>query len=150
MKSNQIEKQMVVAKIKYGSLFKKFPYRAFISDDASYFRLTHSTFNDNCGYYKFYACTTEPIIEFTTKAKLEGKILVWAVMGSKGLSRPFIRMTAFAVNGKRHLHKNNRRRPSPASAEITVAVITNSGQTWPAVITTKSFASTSANKTSLS
>lgn len=105
---------------------KKFSDQGLILHDDSYFTLSHSSFNDNGSNYKSDASTTQPIIKFDTKAKIENKILDWIAMDLKGCL--FIRKSGFAVKRQIYLNKCILYfLIAYIRIEITTAVIMSSG-----------------------
>lgn len=117
---------MVASKTKCARLLRKFSDRALIFGGESCFTFT---FKDNGGYVTSVVSTAQPIMKFINNAKFEDKILVWITMDPKGLSRPFIRKSAFIVDGQWDLNKCIRHRLSSTYVVITTALITSSGQT---------------------
>lgn len=74
---NEQKNKIVIPKMKCNCNVQKILWSRFILNDESYFKLTHSTFNDSDSYYTSDVSTAQPIIKFDTKLKFEDKILVW-------------------------------------------------------------------------
>lgn len=107
------ENQIQLAKPKCGRLLRNFSNHAFILDDESYFTLSHTSINGNGGFYTSNASAAPPNVKFATKAKFEGKVLVWIAIGPKGMSRPLIRKSGFAVDSKVYLNDCIKQRLIP-------------------------------------
>lgn len=105
--------QIALAKPKCNRLMRKFHHHEFILDDESYFTLSHSTINGNDGFYSSNVSLAPPHVKFATKAKFEGKVLVWIAIGPKGLSSPLIRKSGFAINSSIYLNDCIKRRLIP-------------------------------------
>lgn len=72
-------KQMVATKMKCACVFRKFYVWAFILDEETHFTLIHSTINNHCSYYTTEISTKQGIIKLAFKLKFEGKILNWSI-----------------------------------------------------------------------
>jgi transposase len=107
------ENQIQLAKPKCGRLMRKFSNHAFILDDESYFTLSHTTIHGNGGFYTNDVSEASPSVKFATKAKFEGKVLVWVAIGPKGLSRSLIRKSGFAINSRVYLNDCIKQRLIP-------------------------------------
>lgn len=79
------------------SLIQKFFNGTFILDDESHFTFNHSTYNANGDHHLSDSSMAQAVNKFATKAKFEDQILIWIVMRSYDLSRPFIRKSEFSV-----------------------------------------------------
>jgi len=110
---DRTENQKALAKSKCGRMIRKFAGRSFLLDDESYFTLSHSTISGNDGFYTSEVSSAPANVKYATKKKFEGKVLVWITMGPKGLSRPLIRKSGYAINAQRYLDECIRRRLVP-------------------------------------
>lgn len=107
------DNQIALAKTKCGRLMRKFRHHSFILDDESFFTLSHSRINGNGGYYTSDPSSTPADVKFVRKKKFEEKALVWIAIGPRGLSRPFIRKSGYAINAQRYLDECIQRRLIP-------------------------------------
>lgn len=105
--------QVSLAKTKCGRLIRNFSNRAWVLDDESYFTLSHSSIAGNDGYYTSDINSVSPKVKFSKKKKFEKKVLVWIAIGPKGLSRPLIRKSGYAINQETYLSDCIKRRLVP-------------------------------------
>lgn len=105
--------QIQLAKTKCGRLLRKFSDREFVLDDESYFTLSHSSINGNDGFYSSDPQNAPTNLKFMPTAKFENKVLVWIAVSPKGLSKPLIRNSGYAINAQRYLDECIRRRLIP-------------------------------------
>lgn len=110
---SRTDKQIALAKTKCSRMIRKFSGRAFVLDDESYFTLSHSSIGGNDGFYTSDVRSASATVKFSRKKKFESKVLVWIAIGPKGLSRPLIRKSGFAINQHTYLCECIRRRLIP-------------------------------------
>jgi hypothetical protein len=95
--------QAVAAKTKCRILTEKYKNFQWILDDESYFTLSHSSLSGNSFFYSSDVAKSTAKVKYVKKAKYEKKLLVWAAISSKGISKIFIVPSGQAVN--QHIYK---------------------------------------------
>ena len=74
--------------------YRDFHGKLVILDEESYFMLSHSTFYRHGIYYSSDRDKTPPSFKYRKKGKFEPKVLVWLAASDKGISEPFLSLTA--------------------------------------------------------
>ena len=95
--------QAVAAKTKCRILNEKYKNFQWILDDESYFTLGHSSLSGNSFFYSSDVLKSTSKVKYVKKDKFEKKLLVWAAISSKGISKLFIVPSGQAVN--QHIYK---------------------------------------------
>ena len=90
--------QAAAAKSKCRILAEKYKGFQWILDDKSYFTLSHSSLSGNSFFYSTDVAKSTPKVKYVKKAKFEKKLLVWAAISSKGISKILIFPKCHAVN----------------------------------------------------
>lgn len=75
-----------------------FRFFDFVLDDESYFTLTNSNLMANRFYKSSNKEETPNSVKFKKRKKFETKILVWAAISNKGISRLYYRESGYAIN----------------------------------------------------
>lgn len=86
------------AKTKCRILTEKYNNFQWILDDESYFTLGHSSLSGNSFFYSSDVAKSTAKVKYVKKAKYEKKLLVWAAISSKGISKIFIVPSGQAIN----------------------------------------------------
>lgn len=111
------EQQQEVARSKCRALYLKYGKSEWITDDESYFTLSHSSINGNNLFYTSNVETTPTSIKYTSAAKFEDKMLVYLCMSEKGLSKPYFMPSGLAINQKIYLEECIKKRLMPFISE---------------------------------
>ena len=90
--------QALAAKTKCRIIYEKYRNCEWVLDDESYFTLSHSTIAGNNNFYSSDVSATPSAVKYSTKAKYEGKILVWLAISKKGISKVFTCPSGLAIN----------------------------------------------------
>ena len=69
-----------------------------ILDDEYYFTLSNNSLSGNSGFYSSNVSLTSSSKKFNQKKKFEEKILVYLVISSKGVSKPYMVPSGLAIN----------------------------------------------------
>lgn len=92
------ERQKADAKTKCGRLIRKFANFDWVLDDETFFTLSHSTIRGNQFFYTSDINTCPSSVKFAPKTKFEPKILLWAAISPKGISKPYFAPSGLAIN----------------------------------------------------
>lgn len=97
------EKQKTAQKARIRTLsrnsFKKSCPSEVVMDDESYFTFTGSNMPGNAGFYAEAGSDVPPHIKYRPEAKYPKKVMVWAAISPRGVSRPVIISSKESVGG---------------------------------------------------
>lgn len=95
--------QRAQARPKCRALYYLYSKHDFVTDDESYFTLTHADQPGNDTFYSNDIETTPNIVKYNYQQKYPPKLLVWLAISPKGVSRPYFRQSGLAIRADDYL-----------------------------------------------
>jgi hypothetical protein len=117
-KPKRLDSQKKAFRPKCLRLTKIFRNKKIIIDDESYFGLSNVQLSGNSGFYTSCVEETPDEVKSDERTKFEPKLLVWAAISAKGISKPYIVPSGQAINQEVYIDKCLRSRLLPFIEEF--------------------------------